>query len=85
MEKGKLIDVKITRIEKMPLKYQLNHKGEKGLIAIETRMYRSISIKEVDEIVKLYLKDKELAYDKYEERIKETVKIIKDVQRRIFY
>ena len=81
MEKGKLIDVKITRMEKMPLKYQLKHKDEKGLIVIETRMYRSISIKEVDEIAELYLKNKELAYDKYEERIKETVKIIKDVYR----
>lgn len=42
-------------------------KDWKGLVAIETRMDRNSTIKEVEKLVKLYNNDKVKAYEYYEE------------------
>lgn len=78
MDKFRLVNIKWTRAEFLTddekKKYDIT--ATHGLVAIETRLDREISIKEVDEIVEAYKISKESAYDLYEKRIEETIDIV---------
>ena len=48
-------------------------RDENGVYIKEYQLNREITKKEVDEIIELYDKDKEKAYDKYEEHIHDVI------------